>query len=284
MDYPVSDEFAKLNNGKFTDGDPLNDVPPSRNSAMYQNAVYDELLNVISGGGLTPDEAELNQVFLAIGNIAKSIVSSQTAGQIANFPGTMVPDGWLKAAGQTVNRASYPYLFNYAESSGNIAASEAEKQDGQFGPGDGSSTFSLPDLRGVFVRNLDDGKGIDGSRQIGTHQDDANKSHTHTASTSSAGSHGHSASTGSAGTHSHDYPVRRKNLNSGNVTAGNFTIAGGLADNYDDQNYDTSSAGGHTHSVSVASGGDHSHDVSVGDDGGTEVRVKNIALMACIKY
>ncbi|MEX4016975.1 phage tail protein [Haemophilus influenzae] len=33
-----------------------------------------------------------------------------------------------------------------------------------FGAGDGSSTFNLPDLRGEFVRGLDDGRNVDGGR------------------------------------------------------------------------------------------------------------------------
>ena len=39
-----------------------------------------------------------------------------------------------------------------------------------FGLGDGSSTFNLPDFRGLFLRAWDDSRGIDSSRAIGTSQ------------------------------------------------------------------------------------------------------------------
>jgi microcystin-dependent protein len=283
MDYPVSDSNARLVGGKFTDGDPVAGVPPSKNSAAYQNAVYDELLNVIAGGDVTPNEATFDQLFTAIGNIAKSVVSSQTAGQISNFPGTTVPAGWLKANGQTVSRIEYSYLWSYAQSSSNIAANEGAKTDGQFGPGNGSTTFSLPDLRGVHLRNWDDGKAIDTGRVIGSNQDDQNKLHGHTASTESAGSHSHSASTESAGSHSHNYTVLEKNLNNGNVGAGSSTI-GGTMDNSQNELHTTEGAGNHGHTVTVNSAGSHSHTVTINSAGGTETRVKNIATMCCIKY
>jgi phage-related tail fiber protein len=46
--------------------------------------------------------------------------------------------------------------------------------------GDGFSTFNLPDLRSEFIRGLDDGRGVDSGRLIGTAQTDMFKAHTHT--------------------------------------------------------------------------------------------------------
>lgn len=62
MHYPISDESARLHNGKFTDGDNLAGIAASRDSAEYQNMVFDELLNVIIAGGGTPDETKRDQV------------------------------------------------------------------------------------------------------------------------------------------------------------------------------------------------------------------------------
>lgn len=39
-----------------------------------------------------------------------------------------------------------------------------------FGAGDGSTTFNLPDLRGEFIRGLDDGREIDLNRTLGSWQ------------------------------------------------------------------------------------------------------------------
>lgn len=66
MDYPTSDAGARLHNGKFTDGDPVNNIPPSKDSATYQNMVFDELINVIEAGGLTPDSTKADQLTSAI--------------------------------------------------------------------------------------------------------------------------------------------------------------------------------------------------------------------------
>jgi phage-related tail fiber protein len=39
-----------------------------------------------------------------------------------------------------------------------------------YGAGDGSTTFNLPDLRGEFVRGWDDGRGVDSGRVFGSTQ------------------------------------------------------------------------------------------------------------------
>jgi hypothetical protein len=80
MDYPTSDTEARLSSGKFTDGDvtasPV--VPPSKNSAAYQNMVFDELLNVITAGGLTPSDQSVNQLITAINNVIASAIANKS--------------------------------------------------------------------------------------------------------------------------------------------------------------------------------------------------------------
>ncbi len=99
-------------------------------------------------------------------------------GAVAYFPSTTAPAGWMKINGALLNRAAYPELYAYAVASGNMAASDAAWQAGQFSPGDGSTTFRIPDLRGEFLRGLDDGRGVDAGRGIGTAQNDAFQGHT----------------------------------------------------------------------------------------------------------
>lgn len=86
---------------------------------------------------------------------------------VAYFARSTPPAGWLKANGAAVSRATYAALFAAIGTT--------------FGGGDGSTTFNLPDLRGVFPRGLDDGRGIDGGRGLGSFQDSQNLAHTHTA-------------------------------------------------------------------------------------------------------
>lgn len=75
------------------------------------------------------------------------------------------PYGYLKADGTAVSREQYKELF---------AAIGV-----YFGAGDGESTFNLPDLRGEFIRGLDNGRGIDAGRELGNVQMDEFKSHYH---------------------------------------------------------------------------------------------------------
>lgn len=65
MDYP-SDPTIGLVDGKFSQGDPAQGIPASQDSADWANAVTDEILALISGAGLTPDEENLTQVFQAV--------------------------------------------------------------------------------------------------------------------------------------------------------------------------------------------------------------------------
>ena len=103
----------------------------------------------------------------------------QPAGIIAFYPATVAPAGWLKANGAAVTRSVYTDLWAYAQASGNLAASEGAKAAGQFGPGNGTSTFSLPDYRGEFLRGWDDGRGVDSGRTLGSAQAHAIQSHNH---------------------------------------------------------------------------------------------------------
>lgn len=89
------------------------------------------------------------------------------AGSVFLVPGTTALPGTIKLNGATLSRTSYAALYAYAASSGLMAATEAGKTIAQFGPGNGSTTFSLPDYRGYFPRFWDDGKGTDSGRAIG---------------------------------------------------------------------------------------------------------------------
>ena len=66
MDYPVSDPGSQLHNGKFTDGDAAQGIQSSKDKAAHMKAVYDEILNVITAMGLTPDEINNQQLFQAL--------------------------------------------------------------------------------------------------------------------------------------------------------------------------------------------------------------------------
>lgn len=90
------------------------------------------------------------------------------AGAIMAFAMNSAPSGWLKCDGSLVLRSTYQALF--------LAIGTT------YGIGNGTTTFKLPDYRGVFLRGIDDGKGLDNNRQFGNYQSDELKAHTHNVS------------------------------------------------------------------------------------------------------
>lgn len=86
-----------------------------------------------------------------------------------------VLDGFIKADGALLRRDDYPELFGYAEEN-NLILSEADwanGMQGMFAGGDKNTTFRVPDLRGRFLRGLDDTAGVDAGRDLGSIQGDA---------------------------------------------------------------------------------------------------------------
>lgn len=81
---------------------------------------------------------------IADGQVTTAKLASTTqqgllpAGAVMPFAMNSAPAGWLAADGTAVSRSTYATLF--------AAIGTAH------GSGDGSTTFNLPDLRGIFVR------------------------------------------------------------------------------------------------------------------------------------
>ena len=98
---------------------------------------------------------------------------SNPAGTIQYFANATAPIGYLACDGNVASRNSYPELFNAI---GTL-----------YGVGDGVTTFNLPDLRGEFIRGIDNGRGADPGRLFGSFQPDEFKSHNHTLPSQSGG-------------------------------------------------------------------------------------------------
>lgn len=77
-------------------------------------------------------------------------------GAILPFGAATVPSGYLPCNGSNVSRETYAGLFAVIGTT--------------FGVGNGTTTFTLPDLRGEFLRGLDAGRGVDSGRVIGAAQ------------------------------------------------------------------------------------------------------------------
>lgn len=98
--------------------------------------------------------------------LAQMMDSIVPIGAIIEYTNEVVPsDNFMYAHGQAVSRTLYPTLF--------------ARIGTRFGAGDGSTTFNLPDKRGLFTREWDNGKGIDAGRVLGTVQQDTVEKHKH---------------------------------------------------------------------------------------------------------
>ena len=132
-------------------------------------------------------------------------------GALMAFAGNVgTPTGWIKANGALLSRTTYPALFTYASAQGLVTeAAWAAGSSGRFSEGDGSTTFRIPDTRGVFIRGLDESRGLDASRAVGTFQDQANAPHVHGVNdpshTHPDPGHFHAGGTSASGDHTHGY-------------------------------------------------------------------------------
>lgn len=86
---------------------------------------------------------------------ATNVLSAVPVGMIGAFPKNTAPAGWLIANGSTFSSGTYPDLATYL----------------------GSTT--LPDLRGEFIRGLDNGRGVDTGRANMSSQLDGVGPHNH---------------------------------------------------------------------------------------------------------
>ena len=208
-------------------------------------------------------------------------------GMIANFSTPNAPTGWLKLNGQLVSRTTYANLFAFATAAGLISeATWSAGQCGSFSVGDGATTFRLPDLRSMFVRGLDEGRGNDPGRVLGVFQDSANLTHNHPVVD---GGHTHNGGTGLTGGHSHSVNDPTHSHPNGVLPGSgvNYSGAGGNpAPVY-------TNTGGSATGITVNAVGDHSHSfttnssttgITTSASGTTESRPKNVALPFYIKY
>lgn len=150
---------------------------------------------ILAGNASVPLEAVPLQQLNAIVGGSNTYLP---AGAIQLFAMSAVPSGWLECNGAAVSRTTYANLFAAIGTT--------------YGAGNGTTTFNLPDLRGMFVRGWDNGRSLDPGRALGSQQAAANNPHTHTPTVSNpAHSHaltdpGHNHTLTDPG-HVHTFPV-----------------------------------------------------------------------------
>lgn len=166
-------------------GASLSVVPTSNTSAngTFNTSVNGDVLSSNNGSDFENKNTTLNNILPKQTGMSGKVLETDGSnaswqtivavptGMIAMFPVTTAPTGYLELAGALVSRTTYAALWVFAQASGNLAASDAAWDKGQFSPGDGATTFRLPDFRDYVPR----GAGL--TRTLGTSQADAIKSH-----------------------------------------------------------------------------------------------------------
>ena len=130
----------------------------------------------VSGNVVFQDETSIN-----------TALSLMPTGVIMPYAGNEAPEGWILCHGQEINRIEYANLF--------ILISEI------YGPGNGSTTFNLPDLRGRMILGIDNMGGVSADRVINEQADllgGSSGEEMHQLSVEELASHNHPISTHSA--------------------------------------------------------------------------------------
>lgn len=152
-------------------------VPDARLSPHLQDLADGSLDGTKVGTGI-------NASNVTTGTLPSSVIptiSTVPVGTIVAFAGSTIPAGWLLCDGNTISRTTNSALFSA------IGVN--------WGGGDGSTTFHLPDLRGRFLRGrsgtsgndpdslsrtaLYPGAGVSDKNKVGSYQDDAFQGHGH---------------------------------------------------------------------------------------------------------
>ena len=94
-------------------------------------------------------------------------------GTILDYTGITAPDGYIVANGAELSRSTFSQLYQWAVANNLIVDQELIPTTAHafYGTGDGSTTFTIPDLRGVFKRCADLASNRGGT-EVGEYQAD----------------------------------------------------------------------------------------------------------------
>ena len=186
----------------IVNGTPNDATPVDGNFDLLATHIDDELINrdgsLAMSGELTLSSSTPSGALVAA---SKGYVDTQTATAIAVYPpgsvsmyaGSSAPTGFLLCQGQNVSRATYADLFAAIGTN--------------YGTGDGSSTFGLPDLRSKFPVGLGTASWSNALNETGGSSTAINVSHTHTMPT-----------------HIHTMPTHFHTMPSHSHGAGTYTV------------------------------------------------------------
>lgn len=178
------------------------------------HTMIEELVNIATVNGAELDPESNNQCITAIQALIAAAGVGNPTGAILDFAGTTAPPGYLLCNGSLVSRTTYAALFAI------IGV--------QYGAGDGSTTFQLPDVRGRFRLGKDDMGGTPANRVTSAQADVLG---------GNGGAETHTLTIGEMPAHSHNVPM----FTGGEDGGARNTLGGGGAQST------TSAGGGQAH-------------------------------------
>jgi microcystin-dependent protein len=149
---------------EFTNGDPVLGIPRTIMRAKWPNMIQRELLNLVNGAGLAPDEEQFDQVLKAV----QTLMRGQRVGRIDAGPYSTIPAEALPLEGGLYSRATHAEAWAYIQAHYRVV-SETTWQNGNhgaFSSGDGATTFRVPRIDDEFIRGA-------AGRNVGSYQGDA---------------------------------------------------------------------------------------------------------------
>ena len=131
--------------------------------------------------GLVPATAgsgDANKYLKGDGTWAGITVDVVPTGAIMWWTNTTIPNGWLECKGQALSRtdAQYSGLLSKLGSTFRDLRDTTNFPIGTYSEND---YFTVPDLRGEFIRGLDNNRGVNPGRNLGTAEDQSVGQHTH---------------------------------------------------------------------------------------------------------
>jgi len=163
----------------------------------------------------------------SVTGIVNEITARFPIASVIPYAGSVAPSGWLMSDGAAVSRATYSDLFDVIGT--------------QYGAGDGSTTFNVPNLKGRIP------VGIDGAQAEFDVRGEIGGAKTHTLSAGEMPSHTHTQNS-----HSHGYSDQAGN--NGFISNGT-----GVAEDAMQNQYDASRTTGSATATNQNTGGDGAH-------------------------
>jgi microcystin-dependent protein len=239
---------------------------PAGNGVLVKTGSSFSLANGVNGDFL--------QVLSGSIQFNSTIPGGIPTGTVVPYAANSAPSGWVICDGSLYGRTALdpsPQVNLF----GVIGTT--------YGIGDGLTTFAIPDLRGMFVRGFDNGRGLDLLRVFGTDQSFAVESHDHSGTTGNQSvghTHPFSGTTVSAGSHTHTQNIKTGTGGTGAALA----VSNLISNEANSTRISINAAGDHTHNFSGTTGAvsaDHTH--SIPSYGQTETRPRNVAMNYIIK-